>query len=203
MKSSLSLTRRQKQVLELMRQGMPTRLIAEQLSISVNTVKQHRSLILKRMEVSNTMALICGMNEFERPSIPAVEAAKTPRVLVVEDDESTRTLVVSGLQLAGFESQGVESGPAMRTSLAGAGAHAVVLDLNLGDEDGLDLAAELRETWPSTGIVIMTIRSMVEDRIEGLLKGADTYLVKPVDIRELVAVIRNLMRRQSSWVPLA
>jgi DNA-binding response OmpR family regulator len=71
----------------------------------------------------------------------------------------------------------------------------VLLDLNLGAEDGLAIARDLRESQPFLGIIMMTTRGMVEQRIEGLVVGADVYLVKPVDMRELVEVIRNLHRR--------
>ena len=192
-------TRRQQQVLALMRQGMPTRLIAEELGVTIHTVKHHRGLILKNMGVDNTVALIHALQQAERSVVPVREtdAAQPPAVLVVEDDDTTRSLVVSGLQMAGFDCRGVVDGEAMRAALSTAGAHIVVLDLNLGDEDGLKLALELRENQPFIGIVVMTVRGMVEQRIEGLLVGADTYLVKPVDIRELVGVIRNLHRRQA------
>ena len=113
----------------------------------------------------------------------------------MEDDDPSRSLVVSGLQMAGFGARGVASGAAMWTALSESGANIAVLDLNLGDENGLDLARALRKTHPMMGIVMMTTRGMVEDRIEGLLHGADAYLVKPVDIRELAGVIRNLYRR--------
>lgn len=188
-------TRRQQQVFDLMRQGMPARLIAEELGVTVHAVKHHRTLILKRMGVANTAALIHALQQGQRPAPLPLGAGGECEVLVVEDDDPSRSLVVSGLQLAGFGVRGVASGEAMWSALSEAGAHIVVLDLNLGEEDGLDLAVELRAQQPYVGIIMMTIRSMVEDRIEGLLRGADAYLVKPVDMRELVMVIRNLYRR--------
>ena len=86
----------------------------------------------------------------------------------------------------------------MKSALEGKPASIVLLDLNLGEEDGLDMARALRESY-RCGIIMMTTRGMVEQRIDGLAMGADTYLVKPVDMRELVGVIRNLHRRQVEW----
>jgi DNA-binding response OmpR family regulator len=83
----------------------------------------------------------------------------------------------------------------MEAALAEQAVGIVLLDLNLGAEDGLAIARDLRETQPLLGIIMMTTRGMVEQRIEGLVVGADVYLVKPVDMRELVEVIRNLHRR--------
>jgi DNA-binding NarL/FixJ family response regulator len=193
-----TLSARQEQVLELMLQGLPSRLIADRLGVSVNTVKEHRGLILRRMEVSSTVALIHKMQQSGgkvRPRDLESALAKPPEVLVVEDDDLYRELVVSSLKLANFACRGVSQSAEMETALSEQEADIVVLDLNLGEEDGLVIARYLRETRPFLGVVIMTVRNMVEERIEGLAMGADVYLVKPVDIRELVSVIRNLSRR--------
>lgn len=193
-----NLTRRQQQVLDLMRQGMPTRLIAEELGVTIHTVKHHRGLILKNMGVDSTVALIHKIQQSGGPLRSlALEAdlAQSPEVLVVEDDDLYRELVVSSLKLTGFGCRGVAQSSDMKVAFSEQKADVVILDLNLGAEDGLAIARELRETQPSLGIVMMTTRGMVEQRIEGLVVGADVYLVKPVDIRELVIVIRNLYRR--------
>lgn len=198
MSSQPSLSVRQQHVYELMIQGLPSRLIAEQLGISVNTVKEHRRAILQRMQVDNTVALIhkiqqSGVNS-RHPSL-ADDLAKSPEVLVVEDDDHYRELVVSSLKLSGLGCRGFACSAELEAALSEQKADVVILDLNLGEEDGLVIAQELRETRPDIGIIMMTVRGMVEQRIEGLLVGADAYLVKPVDIRELAGVIRNLYRR--------
>jgi DNA-binding response OmpR family regulator len=73
-------------------------------------------------------------------------------------------------------------------------ADIILLDLNLKDEDGLEIAKSLRDTG-RYGIIMMTTRGTIQQRIDGLATGTDAYLVKPIDIRELVAVIRNMHRR--------
>lgn len=187
-------------------QGLPTRIIAEKLGLSVNTVKEHRGLILRRMEVDSTTALIhkinasrSGLNSAELKAALAIP----PEVLVVENDNLYRDLVVSGLKMAGFGCRGVARSEDMWTAISDQRVNVVVLDLNLGEEDGLIIARKLRETEPSVGIVMMTTRGMVEQRIEGMLMGADVYMVKPVDIRELVGVIRNIYRRFIEFQVLA
>ena len=205
MSENISLSPRQQQIFELMVQGLPTRLIAEQLDLSINTVKAHRAAILRRMEVHSTVALVHKLQSTHNglSSARMETVALTPaEVLVVEDDENTRALVVSALQVGGFGCRGVADSVGMRAALASADAHIVLLDLNLGEEDGLDLARELRDTHPHVGLIIMTVRGLVEERIEGLARGADAYMVKPVDMRELVVVIRNLHRRQIAQGPL-
>ncbi len=81
----------------------------------------------------------------------------------------------------------------------------LVLDINLPDGDGFAIAGEVRRTRPNLGIVLLTGRDLLEDRIRGLEEGADLYLVKPVDVRELAAALRSLHRRilpegQGGWV---
>jgi len=161
--------------------------------------------MLRRMEVHSTLALVHKLqsthNGFPADVMETI-ASGPAEVLVVEDDENTRALVVSALQVGGFGCRGVADSAGMRAALASADAHIVLLDLNLGEEDGLDLARELRDTHPRVGLVIMTVRGLVEERIEGLARGADAYLIKPVDMRELVVVIRNLYQRQFAQGPL-
>ncbi len=193
-----TLTRRQQQVMELMCQGLPTRLIAKQLHLSCNTVKEHRGMVLKLMGVENTVALVLKLQQLggliRSPDLEAA-LARPPYVIVVEDDHPYREMVLSGLKLAGFSGQGTADSQGMRAALAEQKADVVVLDLNLGEEDGLDIARDLRKTHPHVGIVMMTVRGVVDQRIDGLVVGADAYLIKPVDIRELIQVTLNLHRR--------
>lgn len=209
-----SLTPRQKEVLELMCDGLTTKLIGEKLNLSPNTIAEYRHGLLKRFRVTNAVELVNKIylikssdgrpSSLKQPTPPDT----LPALLVVEDDAAYREMLIAQLTQLGFPCRGVGSKSEMTAVLAEESIeHAtniVLLDLNLGEADGLTIARELRETRHSLGIVIMTVRGMVEDRIEGLLQGADTYLVKPVEIRELVAVIRNLHRRQiETWASLA
>lgn len=73
----------------------------------------------------------------------------------------------------------------------------IVLDINLPDRSGFDLAAEVKEKLPHVGVIMLTARAEIEDRVLGFGAGADLYMVKPVDFRELHAGIKSLMYRLS------
>ncbi len=118
------------------------------------------------------------------------------RILVVEDDEILREGLASGLQLEGMTVDTVESCEAARSALA-SGHEAVVLDIALPDGSGLDLLREWRRQGMAVPILLLTARNFVEDRVEGLDRGADDYLGKPFDLTELAARLRALRRRAS------
>lgn len=195
------LTNRQKEVLDLICQGLPTKLIGARLNLSAHTVAEYRHALLKRFGVANAVELVNQVNRMksearlgENPELLAA-LDTPPRLLVVEDDVTYRELVVADLKQLGFPCRSADCRAEMEAALAEQPTNIVLLDLNLGKEDGLAIARELRDMRPFLGIIMMTTRGMVEQRIEGLLVGADAYLVKPVDIRELAGVIRNLYRR--------
>jgi two-component system phosphate regulon response regulator OmpR len=116
------------------------------------------------------------------------------RVLIVEDDRDVRTMLAEYLGEAGFEVAQADSGGAMRTALAAAVPHVVLLDVRLPGEDGLALARFLRERY-DLGIIMVTAAGEVVDRIVGLEMGADDYVAKPFDLRELLARLKSVMRR--------
>ncbi|MFN9475861.1 response regulator transcription factor, partial [Acidovorax sp.] len=119
-------------------------------------------------------------------------------VLIVEDAPDLRLELVDYLQFKGFHAQGVGSISAMQASLRAALWHVVVLDLGLPDGDGMDAARWVRaHSGQSVGLVMATARGQLDDRIDGLGAGADAYLVKPVEPRELQAVIERLASRLS------
>jgi DNA-binding response OmpR family regulator len=116
------------------------------------------------------------------------------RVLIVEDEPELRDNLMIGLSAHGFEVRGVGDGVAMDDALAEQSADLVVLDLGLPGEDGLEIAKRLRGR-PQLGVIMVTARGMNEECIRGLESGADSYLVKPVDISLLAAALMNLGRR--------
>lgn len=118
------------------------------------------------------------------------------RVLVVEDDEILRDGLAAGLQLEGMAVDTVECCEDARAALS-SGHEAVVLDIALPDGSGLDLLREWRRQGVSVPILLLTARNFVEDRVEGLDRGADDYLGKPFDLTELAARLRALRRRAS------
>jgi two-component system phosphate regulon response regulator OmpR len=115
-------------------------------------------------------------------------------VLVVDDDRSIREMLAEYLSSHGFSVAQAEDGEAMRTEIEQAAPDVVLLDLRLPREDGLSLARYLRERY-DVGIIMVTGSGEVVDRIVGLEVGADDYVTKPFDPRELVARIKSVMRR--------
>jgi two-component system OmpR family response regulator len=116
------------------------------------------------------------------------------RILVVDDDPELRELLRAYLGGNGFEVGTAEDGAAMRRSIAAAMPDLVILDLMLPGEDGLALCRELRAS-SSLPILMLTARGEDTDRIVGLEMGADDYLPKPFNPRELLARIRSILRR--------
>ncbi|MFP5506137.1 MAG: response regulator transcription factor [Gammaproteobacteria bacterium] len=124
---------------------------------------------------------------------------KPIRILVVEDAADIREELVDYLRFYDFEVQGAENVAALKAALERGPWDVLVLDLGLPDGDGLAVAQRLREERGlALGIVMVTARGQADDRIAGLNAGADTYLVKPVNPRELKAVIDRLAARLRS-----
>jgi DNA-binding response OmpR family regulator len=119
------------------------------------------------------------------------------QVIVAEDDLALQRLLVRDLQEQGFGAVGVQDSRSLYQELLKNPTHIVVLDVGLPGEDGFAIATylkSLRKTR-SIGIIMVTARSETTSRIKGLECGADVYLTKPVDLRELQAYIESLHRR--------
>ena len=117
------------------------------------------------------------------------------RVLVVEDDELVASGLVAGLDAHGIRADRVRDAAGAEAACAGGHYDALVLDLGLPDRDGMDLLADLRAHDQALPVVILTARDAVEHRLAGLHGGADDYLVKPFDLRELAARLHAVVRR--------
>jgi two-component system response regulator MprA len=117
------------------------------------------------------------------------------RILVIEDDDAVRAAVRRALMLAGYEIIQAETGQEGLRSAQNDVPDAIVLDLGLPDTDGIEVCRTLRGAGNRTPILMLTARAAVEDRVDGLDAGADDYLVKPYDVRELQARLRAIMRR--------
>jgi two-component system response regulator MprA len=117
------------------------------------------------------------------------------RVLVIEDDDSVRTALRRALVLGGYEVILAETGQQGLLAARSSVPDAIVLDLGLPDIDGVQVCLALRESGNRTPILMLTARAAVEDRVEGLEAGADDYVVKPYDVRELRARLKAIMRR--------
>lgn len=120
--------------------------------------------------------------------------AHTPCVLVVDDDRPTREMLVEALSTHGFRALQAGDGTAMRSELEREAPDLVLLDIRLPGEDGLSLARYLRERF-DVGIIMVTGSGDVIDRIVGLEIGADDYVAKPFDPRELLARVKSVLRR--------
>lgn len=128
------------------------------------------------------------------------DIAVAPLVYLVDDDEDFREEMVLGLSRLGLNVSGFPSAAALYRAFAAKPAQVVILDIGLEGEDGLSIAAHLRASQ-SIGIIMATARGSIEDRVAGLGKGADIYLVKPIDIRELAATVMALNNRVSGHRP--
>ncbi|HEX2796090.1 MAG TPA: response regulator, partial [Immundisolibacter sp.] len=118
-----------------------------------------------------------------------------PHLLLVDDDARLRELLVRYLETQGFRVKGVGDGAQMRQALDRGHYDLIVLDLMLPGEDGLEICRRLRGQDDATPIVMLTAKGDEIDRIVGLEIGADDYLPKPVNPRELLARIRSVLRR--------
>jgi two-component system OmpR family response regulator/two-component system response regulator QseB len=119
------------------------------------------------------------------------------RVLLVEDDALLGDGVRAGLAQAGFAVDWVRDGPEALDRLEAEPIAAVVLDLGLPGLSGLTVLRRLRARRSKVPVLILTARDAVDDRVTGLDAGADDYVVKPVDLAELAARLRALIRRAS------
>ena len=118
-------------------------------------------------------------------------------VLVCEDDELIASGIVTGLGAQGFTVERVATAAAARAMLKAATFDIMVLDLGLPDEDGLKLLQQLRSQGLEIPVLILTARDSVTNRVDGLQAGADDYLLKPFDLRELAARLQTLLRRMA------
>lgn len=119
---------------------------------------------------------------------------KYPCVLVVEDNREIRELVVRYLNEHDMTAIGVADGRAMRTTLERETVNLVILDVMLPGEDGLTLCRKLRE-HSRIPVIMLTALGEYSDRVVGLEMGADDYVTKPFDPRELLARIKAVLRR--------
>ncbi|NVJ91935.1 MAG: response regulator transcription factor [Methylocystaceae bacterium] len=119
------------------------------------------------------------------------------KVLIVEDDGAVSDLIAAYLGNAGFLTHTASDGFSMQMALEKDTYDLLLLDLNLPDSDGLELARTLRART-QMGIIIVSERSEPEERAKGLEIGADDYITKPFFPRELLARVRNVLDRTSS-----
>ncbi len=120
------------------------------------------------------------------------------QILVVDDDERLRSLISSYLTQEGFDVNSASNSKEAYPIIYEQKPHLIILDINMPGVDGLTICRKLRQTGVDTPIIMLTARGNDSDRIYGLEIGADDYLTKPFNPRELVARIRAVLRRQTT-----
>ena len=129
-------------------------------------------------------------------------ASDSTHVLIVEDDEVARAKLAGYLETAGHRISEAVDGRGLRQVMASDPVDLVLLDINLPGEDGLDLTRFVR-AHSDVGIILVTGRTDDVDRIVGLEIGADDYVTKPFNPRELLARVKTLLRRTTARAPSA
>jgi two-component system phosphate regulon response regulator OmpR len=148
---------------------------AEAAALSINSATRHRS-----------------------PGVPSMQQAAdppSPVVLVVDDEPELCSLLAEYFGRHGFTVRTAPDAAAARAAVAEAAPALAILDINMPGENGLSLARWMREAHPRTGLVMLTTAGESVDRIVGLELGADDYLPKPFEMRELLARVRAVLRR--------
>lgn len=192
-----NLTQRQMQVCELVVEGLTNKDIAERLGITVHTVKVHRAEVMRQMQVDSVAELVRAVltPRQTKETSSLIDVARPLRIIVVEDQELLRQLMTRSLNQYGHHATGVVNGHELAAEWARSPADVLVLDVELGtQETGLDLAERFRAEH-GCGVIIVSARGRVDDRVAGLDKGADAYFVKPISFKELNAAVVNLGRR--------
>lgn len=138
------------------------------------------------------------MGAFSRQEVIAMATAtaeNAQRILVVDDESSISDLISTSLRFVGFD---------VRTAANGAQAlhiaeefkpHAMVLDVMLPDLDGFEVCKQIRNEGVETGVLFLTAKDGMDDKVKGLTLGGDDYMTKPFSLEELVARLRALLRR--------
>jgi two-component system, OmpR family, response regulator MprA len=117
------------------------------------------------------------------------------RILVIEDDDAVRSALRRALLLGRYEVVEAANGQEGMLRAQADVPDAIILDLGLPDVDGMEVCRRIRDGGNRTPILMLTARDAIDDRVDGLEAGADDYLVKPYDVRELQARLHALLRR--------
>ncbi len=119
------------------------------------------------------------------------------KLLIVEDNNRLLDTIQQTLSAAGFLCEIADSFLSAREKLALYRYDLIVVDINLPDGSGLELIKACKSNAPETGIVVISARNSIDNKVEGLELGADDYLTKPFDIAELIARVKSVIRRRN------
>src|SRR5215207_7460471 len=118
-------------------------------------------------------------------------------IIVVDDEAGARDMIGDYLKMHGFDVTLCDGGKALRAEVEKAKPDLVVLDLNMPEEDGLSLVRFLKQSG-NVPVIMLTATASPIDRVVGLELGADDYLAKPAELRELLARVRSVLRRSAA-----
>jgi two-component system, OmpR family, response regulator len=121
---------------------------------------------------------------------------KAQHIVVVDDEEKAREVVGDYLRMHGFSVTLCDGGSSLRAAIGGQLPDLIVLDLNMPEEDGLSIVRDLKRRL-AVPVIMLTATASPIDRVVGLELGADDYLAKPCELRELLARIRSVLRRSA------
>ena len=124
-----------------------------------------------------------------------IESKNSHRVLVVDDEKSISDLIATSLRFVGFDVRTAATGSEALTVAEEFKPQAVVLDVMLPDLDGFEVCRQLRSEGLNVGVLFLTAKDGMEDKVAGLTIGGDDYMTKPFSLEELVARLRALLRR--------
>lgn len=199
-----SLTQRQKEVCLLVARGLLSKQIAEEINISINTVKKHRMAVLQKMQANTLVELIHKMHAIaNHDDLIELENAETAtdtppplRLLIVEDNKDLRNTMAEALTGFGHDVITLASGNGLEAIVQTGLVDIILLDIMLGEHqiNGLEIATIVRKQ-SDCGIIMTTALSEPSAKISSLTETADAYLVKPIDFDELNAVIYSVARR--------
>ena len=131
----------------------------------------------------------------EKPQMSQSTRATTQRILVVDDENSISELIATSLRFVGFDVRTAATGSEALTIAEEFKPHALILDVMLPDQNGFEVCRQLRQDGHNVGVLFLTAKDTVEDKITGLTIGGDDYVTKPFSLEELVARLRALLRR--------
>lgn len=127
---------------------------------------------------------------------PVVHASGRPlRVLIVDDEPGLRDSIMAGFRFQGWEAESAPTGESAITRARASAPDVVVLDIGLPGIDGFEVLQRLRALYPGLGVIFLTARDAVEDRVSGIRQGGDDYLTKPFSLEEVVVRAEALVRR--------
>ena len=127
---------------------------------------------------------------------------QSQHIMIVDDEAPAREMVGDYLKMHGFTVTLCDGGKSLRAAIQGSMPDLVVLDLNMPEEDGLSIIRDLKSRT-NVPVIMLTATASPIDRVVGLELGADDYLAKPCELRELLARIRSVLRRSGAVQPAA